>query len=305
MCGLIGVLYTKEFNGINELVESLIYEAAIRGTDATGIAYNSGKGLCIDKKPVSGYKFKTKLPKGAKAVIGHTRHTTQGNQNKNYNNHPFPGKCGKTKFALAHNGVLMNDNELKNSLPRTKIETDSYVAVQLLEKSDKLDFKNIKKMAETVYGSFSFSILDQYNNLYIVKGDSPISILYFDKYGLYVYASTDEILWKGIIDSPLFEELQHGRYGEIKIKDGDILKISAKGKLEYDRFDYTSGTFYDWRTYTSDMYDTFDKDSAEYDNLYYYDLISVAASKGISSGEIDELISYGLTYDEIEDYLYS
>lgn len=83
------------------------------------------------------------------------------------------------------------------------------------------------------------------------------------------------------------------------------LKSPPKASLNTTDFDYTSGTFYDWRTYTSDMYDTFDKDSAEYDNLYYYDLISVAASKGISSGEIDELISYGLTYDEIEDYLYS
>lgn len=303
MCGLVGVLCTKEFRGLNELIESLIYEAAIRGTDATGIAYNSGKNLHINKKPVSGYKFKVNLPKDVKVVIGHTRHTTQGNQSKNYNNHPFYGKCGKTKFAFAHNGVLMNDTELKLQLPKTKIETDSYVAVQLLEKYDKLDFKNIKAMAEAVYGSFSFSILDQNNNLYLVKGDSPLSILYFEKYGIYVYASTDEILWKGIIDSPLFEELQHGRYGEIKIEEGDILKISANGKLEYGNFYYTSGSFYDWRTYKSDMYDSFNY-GTEYDNLYYDDLVSVASSKGITASEIDELISYGLTYDEIEDYLY-
>lgn len=197
----------------------------------------------------------------------------------------------------------MNDTELKLQLPKTKIETDSYVAVQLLEKYDKLDFKNIKAMAEAVYGSFSFSILDQNNNLYLVKGDSPLSILYFEKYGIYVYASTDEILWKGIIDSPLFEELQHGRYGEIKIEEGDILKISANGKLEYGNFYYTSGSFYDWRTYKSDMYDSFNY-GTEYDNLYYDDLVSVASSKGITASEIDELISYGLTYDEIEDYLY-
>ena len=34
------------------------------------------------------------------------------------------------------------------------------------------------------------------------------------------------------------------------------------------------------------------------------DLISVAASMGITADDIDELLAYGLTYDEIEDYIY-
>ena len=37
--------------------------------------------------------------------------------------------------ALAHNGVLYNDKELRREqhLPLTSIETDTYVAVQLLK----------------------------------------------------------------------------------------------------------------------------------------------------------------------------
>ena len=38
--------------------------------------------------------------------------TTQGNERFNYNNHPFWGKIGDTPFALAHNGILTNDDEL-------------------------------------------------------------------------------------------------------------------------------------------------------------------------------------------------
>ena len=43
--------------------------------------------------------------------------------------------------ALAHNGVLYNDNELrrKQNLTPTPIETDSYIAVQLLEQGQQLD----------------------------------------------------------------------------------------------------------------------------------------------------------------------
>lgn len=45
--------------------------------------------------------------------------------------------------ALAHNGVLYNDKELrrKQHLPTTPIKTDSYIAVQLLEQGQQLDGK--------------------------------------------------------------------------------------------------------------------------------------------------------------------
>ena len=64
-----------------------------------------------------------------------TRMATQGSELVNINNHPFPGMAGQTHFSLAHNGVLTNDKTLrkKYKLPATKVETDSYVAVQLLE----------------------------------------------------------------------------------------------------------------------------------------------------------------------------
>lgn len=39
--------------------------------------------------------------------------TTQGTEN--YNNHPFVGKVNNTNFAFAHNGVLHNDEELRES----------------------------------------------------------------------------------------------------------------------------------------------------------------------------------------------
>lgn len=117
---------------------------------------------------------------GIKALIGHTRHSTQGSEKKNFNNHPFSGKCRNAHFALAHNGALTNDKELrkKYKLPKSKIETDSYIAVQLIEQKKTLDNESIKYMAETVEGSFSFSMLDDKNNVWLVKGDSPLSIIH-------------------------------------------------------------------------------------------------------------------------------
>ena len=114
-----------------------------------------------------------RIPDDVHYVMGHTRMTTQGNEKYNYNNHPFLGKTDNTDFALAHNGVLYNDEILKyrEHLPETKIETDSYVAVQLIEKKRTLGTDSLKFMAEQLQGSFTITVLDENNNLHFVKGD--------------------------------------------------------------------------------------------------------------------------------------
>ena len=53
---------------------------------------------------------------------------------------------------------------------------------------DRLNHEAMKKMAESVRGSFSFSILDNNSNLHLIKGDSPLRILHMKKKKLYVYA---------------------------------------------------------------------------------------------------------------------
>ena len=55
---------------------------------------------------------------------------------------------------------------------------------------------------------------------------------------MYVYASTEEVLWKGLIDTDLFEELKGGCYEEIPIHNGDILNLRADGNIVYSKFDY-------------------------------------------------------------------
>ena len=111
----------------------------MRGTDATGIAYNFNDRLRIYKRPLPARKMKIHIPHGVNVVMGHTRMTTQGNAQFNQNNHPFLGHVDGSSFALAHNGVLWNDKELRmeENLPMTSVETDSYVAVQLLRDNTK------------------------------------------------------------------------------------------------------------------------------------------------------------------------
>ena len=76
------------------------------------------------------------------------------------------------------------------------METDGYVAVQLLEKNETLDFDSLQAMAEKVEGSFVFTVLDQDNSILFVVGNNPLCIVFYD--GFLIYASTQEILCRAI-----------------------------------------------------------------------------------------------------------
>jgi glucosamine 6-phosphate synthetase-like amidotransferase/phosphosugar isomerase protein len=282
----------------NHLIRELSIAAEVRGTDATGIAYNTSRGLQIYKRPLAAYRLHLRIPAEAHVVMGHTRMTTQGSAKKNYNNHPFFGCVKGKRFALAHNGVLWNDRGLRHTkhLPKTKIQTDSYVAVQLLEQQKALDFDSLAKMAEQVEGSFSFAVLDEQDALWIVKGDSPLSIAYFPECGVYVYASTVEILNKAL--TRCGKQLGHRRTVEVEM--GDLLKIDRRGHITRATFDASKLCRPSWEYWSSSLYAEPPKTESEHIRL----LKSVARAFGFTGEMIDRLLDQGFTTDDIEEILY-
>ena len=234
------------------------------------------------------------FPRDTRAVIGHTRFTTQGSEKWNCNNHPFEGHCGKESFALAHNGVLYNDKELrrKQHLPTTPIETDSYVAVQLLERGQHLNTENVKRMAELMEGSFVFTALRNDNTLFLVKGNNPLTLYHFPALGLYVYAST-----KSILDSALKKVNLNGKCCEVDVSEGEILEITSNGNLSRSTFtmqDYIHTMFnpYNW-----DYAKWWMKDEREELLLKY------CGTFGVSEEEVELLLEVGYDPDEIEELL--
>ena len=233
MCSIFGfVNYGNKVNGrqLKELVRALSIEAEARGKDASGIAYVRNGELVIYKKAEPAHKMKFYFPSDTKILTGHTRMTTQGSPKHNFNNHPFLGKTKDGYFALCHNGVICNDHLLEEyeQLPKSFIETDSYVAVKLLEKYGSLNFQNIAKMSEIVYGTFVFTMLNEDNTLYISKGENPLCLLYFKKLDLYVYVSTYEIMLKAL--KRCF--LRNQPFEVVNVSEGEIIRINERGKLE-------------------------------------------------------------------------
>ena len=303
MCAIFGLidynraLTTKQRE---KLLRVLSQECEERGTDATGFAYNSRGKLTIFKRPFVAHNVHLKLCEDANVVMGHTRMATQGNKLDNRNNHPFPGVVNGTNFALAHNGVLHNDLELRSQLklPSTPIKTDSYIAVQLLEQQKTLDIKSIGEMAELVEGTFVFTVLDDSNNLYFVKGDNPLALYHFEKHGFYVYASTAVILERSLLQLGLlgFE------HTEIKTTCGDIIKIDSKGALERGLFDTSNLYAFDYRFFRSRYWDY--PDPGEHEPQDVKQLKDFAASVGVAREDIDLLLCYGYFVEEIEEMLY-
>ncbi|MDL2327612.1 class II glutamine amidotransferase [Ruminococcaceae bacterium OttesenSCG-928-A11] len=308
MCGLFGFLDVKHSltqKQLNRLALTLGAASEVRGTDATGVAYNTGGVLKITKRACRARRLRFHLPMDTRVLMGHIRMTTQGSEKDNRNNHPFVGTAGSTRFALAHNGVIWNDQELHKSekLPNTPVQTDSYVAVQLLEQAKELSTNTIAAMAEKLEGTFSFTILDDAGSLYLVKGNSPLAVWCYDKLGLLCYASTEEILnaatkYSGFLGRP---------ERKIVTKAGDILKIRPDGAITKAQFDTTNLDYFCKRQRqpfgwgSGWMYrggGWYDDDWSAFDEL-----LTVAGGLGVSPEDVAALLDAGYCEEDVEELL--
>ena len=282
----------------NRLIRELSIAAEARGTDATGIAYNTSRGLQIYKRPLAAHRLHLRIPAEAHVVLGHTRMTTQGSAKKNFNNHPFFGHVKGQSFALAHNGAIWNDLELRRTkhLPRTKVQTDSFIAVQILEQQKSLDFSSMRYTAEAVEGSFSFTVLSERDDLYLIKGDNPLNIVHFPKVGVYIYASTAEILNKALARCGNWL----GREERVDIAMGDIVRIDGNGRITRGAFDASKFYRSSWGYWDTSLYPRLPHSEEEHLSL----LKSVAKSFDFTGEMVDRLLEQGFSTDDVEELLY-
>ena len=301
MCCLFGFIDYAGALSVTQksrLIRELSIAAEVRGTDATGIAYNTSRGLQIYKRPLAAHRLHLRIPAEAHVVMGHTRMTTQGSAKKNFNNHPFFGRVKGKCFALAHNGIIWNDLELRRTkhLPRTKVQTDSFIAVQLIEQQKSLNLSSLKCMAEQVEGSFSFSVLSEQDDLWLVKGDNPLTIVRFPKVGVYAYASTAEILNKALTRCGNWL----GRGEKVDIEMGDIVKIDRNNRITRGTFDASKFYLSSWGYWDTPLYPKAPHSEEEHLAL----LKSVAKAFGFTGEMVDRLLDQGFTIDDVENLLY-
>ena len=131
MCGIIGLVSNKEVS--SKLLEGL-KRLEYRGYDSSGIATIDSGGIqrVRSKGNLSFLEEKlsnTTLP--GNIGIGHTRWATHGTPEEK-NAHPHI----TNKVAVVHNGIIENNNQLRNQLIESGVEfssdTDTEVVCHIL-----------------------------------------------------------------------------------------------------------------------------------------------------------------------------
>lgn len=183
MCGIVGYIGNKK---VTPLLIRGLKRLEYRGYDSAGIALYQDNQIKVFKK-------KGKVSDLEKSIhgkeltatigIGHTRWATHGEPN-DINAHPHMSMSGK--FAIIHNGIIENYNELKKRLlSRGYVfhsQTDTEVLAHLIDevyKVGKVAPEEAVRLALTkVEGAFGIVVLclDKPDQLILARRASPIVI---------------------------------------------------------------------------------------------------------------------------------
>ena len=180
MCGIIGLVSKKEVSPT--LLEGL-KRLEYRGYDSSGIAtINNEKIERVRSKGNLSFLeeklFNTSLP--GNIGIGHTRWATHGSPEEK-NAHPHI----TDKVAVVHNGIIENNNQLRNQLIEAGVkfssDTDTEVVCHIITSyinSGLSAYDSIRATMNDVRGTYAFGvlILNEPNKLFAVRGGSPIAI---------------------------------------------------------------------------------------------------------------------------------
>lgn len=181
MCGIVGYFGNK--NGVNVVVDGL-KKLEYRGYDSWGIAVKNDSKIKTYKKvgKIGALDPKKDLKDFSGTIcIGHTRWATHGGVTEK-NSHPHLSQNGR--FAVVHNGIVENYQELRKDLEakgvKFKSETDTEVIPNLieLEISKKKSFlKAVVSMLKKLEGSFAVGVLDLESNCLIgARKGSPLVV---------------------------------------------------------------------------------------------------------------------------------
>ena len=246
MCGIVGYLGNKKASPI--LIQGLL-RLEYRGYDSAGIATMEKNGITImkDKGRVNNlYNLEGINELEGTIGIAHTRWATHGRPSRD-NAHPH--STSDELFAVVHNGIIENYNELREKLKghgyNFKTETDTEVIPNLIDFHYKNDKENdgekflraVKNAVLEFQGSFAIEVLSKNNpdEMIVVRKDSPLVI----GKGIeecYIASDIPTIL-SYTKDFYILDELEfaHMKNGEVKIYNKDLKQIEKPiTKIEWN-----------------------------------------------------------------------
>ena len=186
MCGIVGYVGSKKATPI--LIDGLLC-LEYRGYDSSGIATIEGDKIVVkkDKGRVKNlYELDHINDLEGTIGIAHTRWATHGKPSKE-NSHPHMDNSNT--FAVVHNGIIENYNELREFLTGKGYsflsQTDTEVIPNLIHyyfnngfKGDNEFLSAVKSAVDDLKGSYAIEVISPLfpNKIIVVRKDSPLVI---------------------------------------------------------------------------------------------------------------------------------
>lgn len=248
-CGIVGIHSNNASRNVSSFVYYCLYALQHRGQESAGIAtyrsdiglnYYCGMGLITDV--FKDYEIKNL---SGNIAIGHVRYSTTG-QSKLENSQPFVTDFDDGFIAMAHNGDIVNSEELRNELIEEgyefKSDTDSEVICYMLKKEyydNNRDFiEAIEVVSHKLVGSYALVILVN-GELYGVRdpmGIKPLAIARRDDD--FILAS--ETVAFDVINAEYIRDIVPGEIVHLQNNqiESHMLDTASQSSLSHCMFEY-------------------------------------------------------------------
>lgn len=248
MCGIVGYIGSED---TKEILLKGLEKLEYRGYDSAGIAVRNEEGVYIfkEKGRIADLRAVVDENVQSRIGIGHTRWATHGAPSV-YNAHPHQNE--DSRFTLVHNGVIENDEQLKQEYLHNvslQSDTDTEVIVQLigLFSKDGMSTEDaFRKTLSLLKGSYAIALLDKEDasTIYVAKNKSPLLVGLGENYNV---IASDAMAMLQVTDQ--FVELMDkemvlvtSESVTIKNTNGEVIE-RASYKAELDAGDIEKGTY--------------------------------------------------------------
>lgn len=232
-CGVFG-LYSYEGDHLGKTVYYGLFALQHRGQESAGIAVSDGKEIKYHKGMglVNGVFNENILKKmTGHLAIGHVRYSTTGGSIF-ANAQPFVLETKFGPIAVAHNGNLVNTNDLKHELEEKGFKfagtSDTEVIAGLIAESEENDFDAaLDKTLQKLCGAFALLIMTK-DKVYAIKDPNGIRPLCVGKIeNAFVFSS--ETCALDIVGATFVREISNGEIVVLD-KDGMNSRTYSRGK---------------------------------------------------------------------------
>lgn len=249
MCAVFGY---KCFGERTPHLSELAYLAEVaeeRGSDASGLAWETPDGVAVIKAPLapSCYLSRNNLARlfgkrsglgMPKLLIGHARAATHGHPNKLENDHPVYSK--RTGTALVHNGVVRNADKLckERSLPReAEVDTEALLRLWDARPEEKGVRARMADIGGAVEGGYTVALISARapGELVLFRHDNPLVLAWDAKRAILFFASTQTML--GRIDRGVqLGPIPWRQSATVDVSNDHWLWMRSDGKVESGKF---------------------------------------------------------------------